>query len=238
MLAVLIAVGKWVWEGAGGRLSAKNIPLIGAWDWNWSVGTMTDLRAKSRILVIDDEDGAHYDGLRARNYAVVTWNAIRTADAAKLDFEYDLIILDVRGVKDDLDADDGIEALEMLRRDNPWIPVLMFTSFKGTIRGRRREASSRNAQAVMQKSVSFTEFSEAVVDQLRRGASREYFEHLLGSLGCPDPGSLVEQVVSNPRKDVELPLLSGGVFSRDKVARVLQVLRGFVMGTRWKERKQ
>lgn len=196
---------------------------------------LAELEAQARILVVDDEDYAHYALLERQFPRLTRWTAIRGDSAKSLDDKFDLVILDVRGVVDDAGAGDGLEALDTLRRYNPWVPVMLFTAFRGGIRGVRKDSAAQNAQAVEKKVIPYPEFSAEVVRLLQLGFTRGYFVDRLTALCVEDAARLVASVESNPEQQAEWRVVPGGEgpFTRHQVERMLQVARQIVRGARW-----
>lgn len=196
---------------------------------------LSELETHARILVVDDEDYAHYALLERQFSNLTRWTSIGGDAAKAIDDRFDLVVLDVRGVTDDAGANDGLEALEVLRRYNPWVPVLLFTAFRGAIRGARKDLASQHAQAVEKKVIPYPEFSEQVVRLLQLGFTRGYFVERLGSLGVDGAAELVAAIEAEPDRKVDWRLTTGteGPFTRHQVDRMFDVARQIVRGSRW-----
>lgn len=87
------------------------------------------LRKRVRILVIDDQaDAFPVESMRSRGYNVEYWPDVSVDNLARLERgEYDIVILDIRGVGKDISFDEGFAVLKRLKRVRPGLTVVAFS---------------------------------------------------------------------------------------------------------------
>lgn len=194
------------------------------------------IRENARLLVIDDEDYAHYDVLRRRGFEVTRWSSISTADAQDLDRKYELILLDVRGVVDDTGSSSGLDAIRLLRRDNPWIPIVIYTSHIRTVRGKNAETAKALSDGVLKKTLPFDDFLESVFDTMCSSFRSAHFVSRLEGVGVENAEQVVGQVeVKGPAHVEGFTIAEGGGAATRRIQseKILEVLDEVCSGRRW-----
>jgi DNA-binding NarL/FixJ family response regulator len=79
-----------------------------------------DLKKRIRIVVIDDEEGFPIKYFQSEGYAIEKWDKVTDVSYGKLECGfYDIIVLDIKGVAQDISSDDGLGVLESIKRKNP-----------------------------------------------------------------------------------------------------------------------
>ncbi|MBM4032129.1 MAG: response regulator [Planctomycetes bacterium] len=88
---------------------------------------VAELRKRTRVLVIDDDENSFPIALLKREgYAIDYWPKVE--DLARLERgEYDIIVLDIRGVAEHWSVDDGLGVLEAIKEANPAQVVVAFS---------------------------------------------------------------------------------------------------------------
>lgn len=116
------------------------------------------------LLVEDDAPLASFvrKGLEAEHYAVDVAGDGEQARTLALDYEYDLVVLDLN-----LPKLDGISVLNAVRPLKPTLPVLVLTA-RSRVED-RVQALDSGADDCLNKPFSFTELSARVRALLRRG---------------------------------------------------------------------
>jgi hypothetical protein len=77
-----------------------------------------DLKKRTKIVVIDDEDGFPIKLFKNEGYTIEKWGKVE--DYAKLENGFfDIIILDIKGVARHISEDDGLGVLVNLKKKNP-----------------------------------------------------------------------------------------------------------------------
>ena len=202
----------------------------------WVTPSLENVKSQSRILVVDDEDLAHYSQLRTRGFNVKRLDAVDATASRTMDTDFDLLILDIRGIRDHFGAEDGIEALPMIRKDNPWIPIILFTAHMDDNKEKIARAEQLT-QAVEPKSLRFADFEDRVIFWLRQARSRDYAVQSLARLGVANASDLADRL---GRENVAAlkPFLSEAANSssqsRDYQAKnLLETLNSIARGARW-----
>lgn len=206
--------------------------------WNhgelWTDPGIDDLKKTSKILVIDDEDLPHYNQLTLRGFAVERWQTVDAKKSPTIDSTYDLLILDVRGIKDHFGATDGIDALPMIRRDNPWIPIIIFTAHMDAQK-EKIEKAEKFSQGTEGKNLPFTDFEERVTYWLQQTRSRDYALATLKRLGVANAMELCDQIGRTPVKEIKYFLADHKTDSTREyqVQSVINTLSTIATGKRW-----
>lgn len=87
-----------------------------------------ELKKRTRIIVIDDEDSFPISLFQSEGYAVDKWEKVK--DYCKLENGfYDIIILDIKGIAEHISEDDGLGVLVDLKAKNPAQIIISFSQF-------------------------------------------------------------------------------------------------------------
>ena len=236
--ASLIAMAMWVFGAStaiGHTIGGAANQLLQKKRMDLGQVTPQMVREKARILIIDDEDYAHYETLSVRGFKTVHWRSISTAKAQKLDHEFEVVLLDVKDVLDDAGASNGLDALHLLRRDNPWVPIIIFTSHLRGLRGKRNELAASLAQGVVKKITPFNELLDEIVDTAHNAFKPEYFAERLDVLGVEDGAAVVATAESEGIEAAMTALVDSNLQAGAHMAavKVLRVVDEVCSGTRW-----
>lgn len=86
----------------------------------------SELKKRTRIVVIDDEEGFPIKLFKNEGYSIDKWDKVE--DYKKLeDGFYDIIILDIKGVALHISEDDGLGVLENIKQKNPSQIIIAFS---------------------------------------------------------------------------------------------------------------
>jgi DNA-binding response OmpR family regulator len=84
----------------------------------------------AKICIIDDQIDhlkSFIEGLRKEGFTnLIEKNHVRSVNEL-LDGGYDLIVLDLKGVAEDISSDDGIGIIETLKQSDPALPILVIS---------------------------------------------------------------------------------------------------------------
>ena len=98
----------FLWKNKYPKLETIKIP----------VSNLDEMKRRTRIVVIDDEDGFPLSIFQSEGYAIERWESV--LDYGKLESGFfDIIILDIKGVASNISEDDGLGVLESLKKKNP-----------------------------------------------------------------------------------------------------------------------
>lgn len=205
----------------------------------WAPWTAEDLRLTSRVLFIDDEEMPYIAMMQSRRFAkVARESSITPTLLESLERDFDLLVLDVRGVTDAFGATDGVASLDMIRLENPWIPIVIFTSYPDDIRGNRRSLAKRSSYAIVNKMTSYKEFESQMIEALSGSRTRDYFISRLSDIGCDNPEARLALVDGS---DDAVASVGGGVTNSehpqvaDQCSRLLRMAVKVRDGRRWIE---
>ncbi len=189
-----------------------------------------------RLLVVDDQSFAHYERLEKRGYKVTRWMKMNKNEPGGFDANYDALILDVRGVADDFGAADGVEALRLIRRDNPWIPILIYTAYPDDVPQDSSSFVASETEGCMSKLKPFVEFEAAIVSLFGKGRDRSRFARVLAHLGVANSDEVLTALQRGTKpKWKPIAPENRPPFQERQVEDVMQIARSVVDGTRWKQ---
>lgn len=82
------------------------------------VTEFSELKKRTRIVVIDDEESFPISLFQDEGYSIDKWQTVKDFNKLENGF-YDIIVLDIKGVAKHISEDDGLGVLENLKRRNP-----------------------------------------------------------------------------------------------------------------------
>lgn len=91
-----------------------------------SISDFEELKKRTRILVIDDENSFPVSIFENEGYAVTKWDNVKDYNKLESGY-YDIIVLDIKGVAEHLSEDDGIGVLVDLKEKNPSQIIISFS---------------------------------------------------------------------------------------------------------------
>jgi CheY-like chemotaxis protein len=125
-LILLVAFWKKIF-GTKDNTDEKEIPLKVFSDLEF-IYSSSELPKQLKILVVDDEDIFPVTGFKEFGYNIDKWDKI---DATRLQSlqngDFDLIVLDIVGVAQEIAVDDGFEIMQNLKNNNPAQIVIAYS---------------------------------------------------------------------------------------------------------------
>ena len=85
-----------------------------------------ELKKRTRIVVIDDEDSFPVSLFQDEGYSVDKWEKVRDFGKLESGF-YDIIVLDIQGVATHISSEDGLGVLESIKNHNPAQIIIAFS---------------------------------------------------------------------------------------------------------------
>lgn len=170
----------------------------------WPSFSREELIANARILLIDDGQPDKIAMFKRRGFHIDIENTVEHDSTNRYELRYDLILLDQRGIRDDFGAKRGSDALPLLRKDNPWIPIVLFTSYPNDLRGETLDEVKAHSDVILRKSTRYDRMETKIMALLRSRRSREYFEGRLRQLGVDDPSATTQQILEGDKADLEM----------------------------------
>lgn len=201
----------------------------------WKKHSLEEIREKAKILIIDDDGYPHYDALEDRGFNITRIEAIDSKEAETYELKYDLILLDIMGVKDDLEAEDGVDALRLIRRHNSWIPIVLYSAHSGPFKSKeRKKFALENTNGLFLKKETYGDFSTKVANSIGEAWERDYFVKLLRKYGISQADEVLKRLEQDPESFDVSPLIPGGTPATDisKIKRTIQIASGFLLGKR------
>ncbi len=195
----------------------------------WGFESSEEIKRCCRVLIVDDRLLPHQDMLERRGFRVTKNDRVAPRDVP-IEAEYDIMLLDYKGVIDSFAATDGIAALKTIRQDNPWIPVMIITSYE---EDERIAAGSHLYDGVIPKSLEYSEVESRLLGMVDRACRKEFFHARLEKygisnskeiLGAVEAGgneikpSLTEASASSMGAALSLQKIAVSVFNRTRWA--------------------
>ncbi len=85
-----------------------------------------ELKKRTRIVVIDDEEAFPVKLFESEGYSIDKWDKVENYGKLEKGF-YDIIVLDIKGVATHISEDDGLGVLDSLKRNNPSQIIIAFS---------------------------------------------------------------------------------------------------------------
>lgn len=90
--------------------------------------SLDELKSFVKILVIDDHDIFPVKGFKEFGYSIEKWNKVTTPKLKQLhNGEFDIIILDIYGVAQEIAEQDGLDVLQDIKTHNPAQVVIAYS---------------------------------------------------------------------------------------------------------------
>lgn len=143
---------------------------------------MDQIRAQSKILVIDDQPFPYKRLFEKDHYTVEKRSDVKqTSDIDK--FQYDLILLDLQGVGRSLSNDEGLGVLRYLKEQHPTQLVVAYSNAEFPL---ATQPFFAMADAVLPKSADYIQFKNEVDRLLQLRFSIGYYMRLAYSEMDPE----------------------------------------------------
>jgi CheY-like chemotaxis protein len=134
--------------------------------------TIEEIRKKSRILVIDDQEFPYMDLLKRDGYDMERWAEVESLSKLT-DGYFDVLLLDINGVgMKESPRRQGLGILEHVKHSNPAQQVILYSSKPQSIT--QREVLIL-ADSVLDKKAEYVDYKTSIDDLLRTRFTRGYF---------------------------------------------------------------
>jgi CheY-like chemotaxis protein len=157
-------------------------------DQAWPTVPHEEIVRRARVLVIDDSDFAYMPLFERDGYTIQQWNDVSDLGALETG-EFDLILLDLKGVGLKESADEGFGILNHIRETSPAQIVIAYSNSDLSL---AYQPFFRNADAVLHKTqTDYVEFKRTVNSLLDQRFSEGFYigriERELGELVASAP---------------------------------------------------
>ncbi|NOK07688.1 hypothetical protein [Corallococcus exercitus] len=165
---------------------------------------------RGRVVILDDEAPEMIADIRRQGVAVDHWTSTADPSFGRLESGfYDILLLDYGGIGRNFGQDEGLDVLRHLKRVNPALKILAFSS-------RTFDASKsdffRLSDGVIRKDAGIREMMEQLETHLARALTpATYHKAICTTLGIdPDSetakriGRLILQTAEHPKKNGQL----------------------------------
>ena len=185
-MSVLRDFGGWLFGGVGVVICG------GIWNW-WrsrrpappppvpalESPTIDQLKAKARVLVVDDQTFEYLPALKKEGLDV-KWVKDIASTVAIEQGDYDVVLLDLHGVATSISPKQGIGALMQIKRGSPAQMLIAYSSASWNVTDSRE---LELADAILDKAqAAFPDFRQSVVKLLLRSADLNHYLDCLDGL--------------------------------------------------------
>jgi CheY-like chemotaxis protein len=125
---------------------------------SWPVVPYDEIKKRTKILVIDDNDFVYMSLFKKDGYSIEKWDDIK--DLPKLESgHFDIILLDIEGVGMKQSKDQGFGVLQHLRQVNPSQIIVAYSNADWSL---KYQDFFRQADATLAKSSDYVKFKRTV----------------------------------------------------------------------------
>lgn len=189
----------------------------------WPAFDREGLIADCKILVIDDSSPDKIAMFKRRGFDMTLRQRVEHNASEPYQDTFDFLFLDMRGVASDFGDTRGTDALPLLRRDNPWLPIVVFTSYPQDLRGPTRERVEDLADDIIKKSLRYDELEPTVIELLRVRRKRESFVKLLRDAGVSNTDAVLDGLVAGAEVAPTFSTDDVSADSREVAAKTIRV---------------
>lgn len=193
----------------------------------WPKLEIDEIRKRSRILVIDDDEFAYQPLFEKDGYTIEKWDDV--IDLPKLEKGYyDLILLDIQGVGSELSQEQGFGILKHLYKV---CPTQMIISYSNADFSLKYQKFFKMADAVLAKSDDYVQFKRTVDKLLNDRFSIGFYIKRVEKLVSPYTNEIVkinditENSILEQNPDKIKTFLEERIENKDVIAIVLQVIQ-------------
>lgn len=170
------------------------------WNRQWPRLTRDEIIKRARILVIDDGDFPLMVLFKRDGYTIQQWKDVD--DLRPLENgDFDLILLDLRGVGSKHSADEGFGLLKHIRKSSPAQIVVAYSNADLSL---EYQKFFSDADAVLHKTTDYVEYKRTIDSLLERRFSLGFYLDRVGSV----LGDLAPQA-PKARKKARKAILTG-----------------------------
>jgi len=146
-------------------------------NFKWPELSFDELKKRTRILIIDDEDLEYIPLFESDGYAIDKWDDIKTEKLTELEKGlYDIILLDIQGVGKDVSQDQGFGILRHLKHSNHTQIIIAYSNADYNL---KYQDFFRLADDTIGKTSDYFEFKEIVDKNIRKRFSYDYYYSLI-----------------------------------------------------------
>lgn len=138
---------------------------------SWPVIPFDEIRRRTRILVIDDQEFPYEELFRRDGYTIEKWEDVRHLNQLEQG-HFDLILLDLQGVGRAESADQGVGVLRHLREVSP---AQIIVAYSNADWGLSYQDFFRLADTTLPKSADYVKFKENVDSLLKKRFSLGFY---------------------------------------------------------------
>jgi CheY-like chemotaxis protein len=143
----------------------------------WPTLSLDEIRKRSRILVVDDNDFAYKVLFDKDDYNVDKWDDIDNINRLE-DNYYDIILLDLQGIGKNQSADEGLGILNHLKNASPAQIIIAYSNADFNL---KHQPFFQKADAVLYKHQDYIDFKRVIDQMLINRFSRKYYFDMISS---------------------------------------------------------
>lgn len=194
---------------------------------NWPQPSLSEVRRRARILVIDDLDFPYKSLFERDGYLIEKWDDIDTLTSLEQG-QFDLILLDLKGIGQSESAEQGLGVLKHIRQSRPAQIVIAYSQEDWPLES---QPFFHMADATLPKSADYTEFKREVDKLLGLRFSKGFYvNRALDELGgytskAPKAARHIQRALSTGRTDRLTSYLRKHIDDANAIDRALLVVQ-------------
>lgn len=158
--------------------------MFGLWRlWNprWTQLSITEIRKRARLLIVDDGEFFYLDLFRKDGYSIEKWNDVKDLPKLESGF-YDIILLDIQGIGKKQSQDQGLGILRHLKKACPTQIVVAYSNADFSL---KYKEFFDLANKVLAKQADYVDFKRAVDELLENRFSFGFYVESISRLAAP-----------------------------------------------------
>jgi hypothetical protein len=168
----------------------------------WAVPDLGEIRKRSRLVAIDDQDFPYEPLFKRDGYTLEVWREVENLHHLETGY-YDLILLDLQGVGIEESADHGLGIIRHVKAVNPTQLIIAYSAGDFSL---KHQQFIKLADSTLEKGDDYFRFKEMVDKLLRKRFSKDFYL-----------GKILELTAGSPYQIGQLPAQADKALSTGKV---------------------
>lgn len=192
----------------------------------WPILPIDEIRKRSRLLVIDDQEFFYLTLFQKDGYSIEKWDDIK--DLTKLESgDFDIILLDIQGVGKELTKDQGFGILKHLRKSCPAQIIIAYSNADWSV---KYQEFFKMADAILYKQQDYVDFKRTVDALLQERFSLGFYVDRIAKLVMPhisEPENLkklVQKAILDKSPNKLQQYLDSVLENKETIKMVLQIV--------------
>lgn len=188
---------------------------------SWPELSWEEIKRRARLLVIDDTEFSYTELFRRDGYTIEQWRDVE--DLSELEGgNYDIIMLDIRGVGETISKEEGLGVLKYIRQVCPAQFVIAYSASDYDL---SQHEFFRLADAVMPKSADYVDFKKEVDKLLHKRFSVDYYvKRILTEVGNRNYEKIIRRAIKRQNADLFIRKIERKIDDQQIIELVIKLL--------------